>query len=296
MRVNWIIFGGAFFSLLFSLNFLLIFEETPPAREKSIPTVFSFQTLSPRRVFSELPPQLSAKSALVVDYTSGMILFEKNPQLQLPPFSLTKLMTAIVASENCKLEDAVKVKRVQGSGTQMGLAIGDNVSVLALLYGLLLPSGNDAADALAQGCADSVEDFVYSMNLKVDYLGMKNTHFTNSSGLESKNHYSTAKDLILLAQSALSNSLISEIVETKEKEVLNVSGDKRYSLKNINRLLWEEGVFGVKTGRGTSGENLILGIERDSHKIIIIVLSSGDRFSEAEKISDWIFKSYRWSD
>lgn len=295
MRGNWTFLLSVIFLILFSLNFLVSNNPQSFQKEKT-PAVFSFKTLSPKRTFSDPAPELSAKSALVADYSSGATLFEKDSDLRLPPFSLTKLMTALVALENCSPEDSVNVRRVQTNGTQMGLGIGDNVSVLTLLWGLLLPSGNDAADALARGCADSIEDFVYSMDLRADRLGMKDTHFTNPSGLESKSHYSTAKDLFLLTQNALSNPLISEIVKTREKEIFDISGKKSYLLKNINKLLEEEGVFGVKTGRGSLGENLILGVERDSHKIIIVILSSEERFLEAEKISDWIFKSYRWFD
>lgn len=293
MRGHWSFLLSVIFLILFSLIFLVPRSPQPLPKKKS-PAVFSFKILSPKRTFSEPAPELSAKSVLVIDYASGTTLFEKGSDIKIPPFSLTKLMTALVVLENCRPQDSVKIKRVQKNGTQMGLAIGDDLSVLALLYGLLLPSGNDAADVLARGCSNSIEDFVYSMNLKATDLGMKDTHFTNPSGLESKNHYSTAKDLFLLAQGAISNALISEIVKTKEKEVFDISGKKSYVLKNINKLLGKDGVFGVKTGRGSLGENLILGVEHDSHKIIIIVLSSEERFLEAEKISGWIFKSYRW--
>lgn len=257
--------------------------------------VLSIEIKTPRRTFSQPPPQISAISALAVDYDSGMLLFEKNSNLPFPPASLTKLMTALVALENCNQDKNIKIKKVQNNGTQMGLIPNDVVNVESLIYGLLLPSGNDAAEALAQNCGSSYEQFIYSLNKKSEQLGMINTHFTNPAGFESKNHSSTAEDLLILAKTALSVPLIYEVVSTKEKIVYDTLGKKQYHLRNLNKLLTgENGVFGVKTGTGTFGENLILGYQKDNQKILIAVLGSNDRFFDATLIKDWVFESYRW--
>lgn len=297
MKDTWLIIFGTFFLILVSTLFLP-WQEKPVLQEsvvESYSVVLSKEVITPKRIFSDPQPKLSAQSALAVDFETGTVLFEKDPHLKFPPASLTKLATALVALENCSKDEQIKVAKVQQNGAQMGLETGDVVSVSSLIYGLLLPSGNDAAEALARGCTGSIEQFNYSLNQKIDTLGMKDTHFTNPSGLEGGKHYSNASDLMLLARAALSDPFIGEVVKTKEKTVFDVSGKKKYDLRNLNKLLFENGVFGVKTGSGSFGENLILGNEHDSHKIMLVVLGSKDRFNDSKVLSDWIFRSYRWT-
>lgn len=242
------------------------------------------------------PPEISAKSAIIIDAKTGVSLFEKNPDTRHLPASTTKLLTAIVAQERCDLQKVVKVERVVGEGTQMGLSQGDLVTVGNLLYGLLVASGNDAAFILAESCSDSYIHFVASMNQKAKELGMKNSHFVNPAGFDDPLQYSTARDLALLAKVAVANLQIAKIVATKSIVLADQLKNKTYYLENINKLLGEvEGIEGVKTGQ-TEGslEILLTKTTRRDHTIITAVLGSDDRFSESKRLIEWAFANNQW--
>lgn len=241
-------------------------------------------------------PEISAESAIIIDAKSGQLLYEKNPNIKHLPASTTKMMTALVALEKCSPQTAINIKRVEKTGTQMGLTEGDTVTAENLLYGLLINSGNDAALALAENCSDSYNGFIISMNEKAKELGMKNTHFINPAGFDDRFQYSTAKDLAILAKVAISNPLIAKIVATKSTVVTDYSGIKTYYLENVNKLLGiVNGVEGVKTGQ-TEGalEILITKTTRNGDSIITSVLGSHDRFDESKKLIEWAFTNYRW--
>jgi D-alanyl-D-alanine carboxypeptidase len=238
---------------------------------------------------------VSARAIYAFDLDSQVMLLEKNSQERLPPASLTKLMTAIVVLENCDPKKVITVGKLSKNGSLMGLIEGESITVESLLYGLLLPSGNDAAYALAKGCLGSVEHFVYSMNEKAQYLGMKNTHFVNPAGFDHPHHYSTVKDLAVLSREALKNGLISKIIKTKKLRTTDISGQIVHELENLNQLLNNPEVLGIKTGRTQkASENLILAREKNGHLIIVIILGSQDRFAEGRLLSDWVFANFTW--
>lgn len=242
-------------------------------------------------------PTLSAQAATVIDNKTGVTLFEKNPDLKHLPASTTKLMTALVALENCLPQTVVKVGFVEGEGTKMGLAPGDQLTAESLLYGLLVPSGNDAAFALAYSCGNSYLGFIAQMNKKAKDLGMLNTHFVNPAGFDDQFQYSTARDLTKLSRAAVANPLISKIVATRSIVVNDITGTKTYYLENVNKLLGKvPGVEGVKTGQ-TEGslENLVAKATRDKNTIIVVVLGSQDRFGETKSLIDWTFKNHQWN-
>ncbi len=244
----------------------------------------------------ENAPTLSAQAATVIDNKTGVILFEKNPDLKHLPASTTKLMTALVALENCLPQTVVKVGFVEGEGTKMGLATGDQLTVESLLYGLLVPSGNDAAFTLAYSCGNSYLRFIADMNKKAKDLGMLNTHFINPAGFDSPLQYSTARDLTKLSRAAVANPLISKIVATRSVVVTDITGTKTYYLENVNKLLGNvPGVEGVKTGQ-TEGslENLVAKVTRGGNTIITVVLGSQDRFGETTQLIEWAFKNHKW--
>lgn len=245
---------------------------------------------------SQQPPSLSARSVVVLDAKTGIILFEKDPKVKHFPASTTKLMTALVVLEKCSPENHVEVGPIVKEGTQMGLEKGDKVTVETLLSGMLIASGNDAAFTLAFACSDSYLAFVDSMNRKAKELGMTSTNFENPAGFDGKNQYSTAQDLAKLAKVAVSNPLISRIVSTKSAVLNDVSGTKAYYVENINELLGEvEGIEGVKTGQTSgSGEILISKTTRQKNTIIIALLSSTGRFEETKKLIEWTYTNYRW--
>ena len=242
-------------------------------------------------------PQISAISAIVVDNKTGITMYEKSPNLRHLPASTTKLMTALVALEQCSPGDVVKVQNIEGEGSQMGLEAGDKVTVENLLYGLLIPSGNDAAFVIARNCGSSYEQFMAAMNRKAKDLGMANTHFINPAGYDNQLQYTTASDLALLARVSVANPIIARIVKIKSTVVTDVTGTRTYYLENVNKLLGTvPGVEGVKTGE-TDGalENLITKTTRDGNSVLVAVLGSRDRFGDSKGLIEWSFQNYKWA-
>lgn len=279
--------GGGYYQIITLNKKDPIFRESP-TELPPMPSYPAKNSISPS-------PFVSAKSIYAFDLNSGTLLLEKNSGDKLPPASLTKLMTALLVLENCDPKKVITVGKLAKNGSLMGLVQGERISIESLLYGLLLPSGNDAAYVLAGGCLGSVEHFVYSMNLKVKMLGMKDTHLTNPAGFDNQNHYSNARDLAVLAREVLKNELISKIVRTKTLRVTDTLGQTLHELENLNQLLDNPEVLGIKTGRTqAAGENLILAREKNGHSIVVIILGSEDRFGEGRLISDWIFKNFNW--
>lgn len=241
-------------------------------------------------------PEISAKSAVVIDVKSGITLFEKDPKTRLLPASTTKLMTALVALERCNPEQETTVTYVEKEPTSMGLATGDIVSVKALLYGLLVTSGNDAAFALAASCAPQLTEFVKEMNEKARELKLLDTHFKNPAGFDDPSQYTTSYDLARLARVAVANPLISKIVATKSTVISDVTKTKTYYLENINELLGDvAGIEGIKTGQ-TEGslEVLVTQTTRNDHTVIIVVLGSQNRFEESRSLIEWAFANHEW--
>lgn len=244
----------------------------------------------------QAPPNLSAYSAIVADAQNGLVLFEKDAKSPHLPASITKLMTALVTLQNCSPDQIVTVTYLESQPTQMGLTIGDTLTIESLLYGLLMASGNDAAYALATACAPSSSQFVDQMNYQAKRLGMRNSHFIDPAGFDDPAQFTTAHDLALLAKVALANPLLAKIVATKSTVVTDLSGNKTYYLENVNKLLGKiNGVVGVKTGQ-TEGalENLVTKTTRNGNAIITVVLGSEDRFDESKQLIEWAFKNYQW--
>lgn len=256
------------------------------------------ETIYPRLALNyQEAPQTSARSVIVLDGKTGVSLYEKNPHLKHLPASTTKLMTALVALEKCSPQDVITVNRVEKEGSQMGLATGDKLTVENLLWGLLLPSGNDAAFALSQNCATTEDDFIAKMNDKAKELEMNETHFVNPAGFDDDLQYSTAADLARLARVATGNPLIAKIVKTKSTVVTDNTGLKTYYLENVDKLLGiVEGIEGIKSGE-TDGalEILLTKTTRNGNSIIISLLGSKDRFRETQKLIEWAFANHTWS-
>lgn len=258
------------------------------------------------KVYSDLPvlkegtnyPILSAQSVMAVDLTSGVTLYEKDPNRPLLPASTTKIVTALVAIDTYQPEQVLKVGRVIVEGQKMGLVTGEEIKFIDLLNGLLIYSANDAAEVLAQNHPGGRDLFIGLMNKKVKDLGLTNTHFTNPVGLDSGAQYSTTRDLVVVAKEAMKNKTFAEIVGTEEKIVKSIDGRFTHRLKNINKLLGQvEGVKGVKTGwTENARENLVTYVERDQRKVMVVVLGSSDRFGETKELIDWIYNNYTWQE
>ena len=255
------------------------------------------QAASVRRIDNFQPaPDVTAKSAIVLDATSGIPLFAKEALARHLPASLAKLLTALVALETCPLDQLVSVTSPNPEPSSMGLASGDVVTVESLLYGLLIASGNDAAFALADACAPSQNQFVLAMNQKARKLGMWDSHFANPAGFDDITQYTTVRDLAKLAKAAVSDQTIAKIVATKSTVVNDVTGIKTYYLANLNKLIGVVyGTDGIKTGQ-TDGaqENLVTKTARDGKTIITVVLGSEDRFSDSKKLIEWAFVNFSW--
>lgn len=213
---------------------------------------------------------IGARKAIVTDAVTGRVLYEKNADDQSLIASTTKIMTALLICEQCNVLDRARIPReaVGIEGSSMYLQEGEVLTIQELLYGLMLHSGNDAALALAIYCGGTVEGFVQMMNDKARLLGMEHTHFMNPHGLDSPNHYSTARDLATLAAYAMENPIFACTVSAK-----TVTAGNR-SLRNHNKLLWMvEGADGVKTGyTKAAGRILVSSATRQNRRLICVTI------------------------
>jgi len=243
------------------------------------------------------PPQCSAKSAILMDGNSGRILWGKNYEEKRPMASTTKIMTALVALENGKLDEIITVAPSASGieGSSIWLSPGEKHTLEDLLYGLMLRSGNDAAVAIAQHIGGSVEGFVDMMNEKAKKIGAINSHFENPHGLHHDNHYSTAYDLALIASYALKNSEFEKIVSTKYKTIPWEGHDWDRVMQNKNKLLWQyEGANGVKTGyTKKAGRCLVASAKRNGLQLVAVVLDCGPMFEECMALLDYGFKEFK---
>ena len=242
----------------------------------------------------------SAKAMCVMEASSQRVLAQKNSSAQLPMASTTKIMTAITAIESgVDLDKVFEIspKAIGVSGTSLYLRAGEKFTLRDLLYGLMLISGNDASVAIGEYVGGSVEKFVEMMNKKAQEIGATNSHFDNTHGLDSKNHYTTAYDLALITSYAMQNPTFKEIVSTKNIKITNSDGKNRY-LKNKNKLLSSlEGCNGVKTGfTDDAGRCLVTSCERDGMDVVCVVLNCGPMFEESAALLDKAFKEYHLVD
>ena len=241
------------------------------------------------------PPVTTAKSVFIVDVNTGIVLYAKNPTEKLQPASLTKIMTAIVAMDYYNEDSVLNVTNgAQAEGSTADLRAHDQLLANDMLYALLIPSGNDAAVALAENYPGGYYAFVAKMNQKARQLGLLNTHFTNVSGVEGPNHYTSAYDITEIALNALQRNIFKNIVATKKITLKSLKGHV-YPLESTNILLGQPGILGVKTGwTPLAGECLVTYADKYDHPIISSVLGSDDRFGETEKLLDWVYTNYSW--
>lgn len=235
--------------------------------------------------------QLSAQSYLLYDTGSGQVLYEHNSTVARAPASLTKLMTALLVLERADLDaEVLIVPEDLVGGAAMGLAAGDLVSVADLLWGMLLPSGNDAATALARHVGGSVEAFVALMNQRAGELGLTQSHFVNAHGLDAEGHVSSAADLLTLTRALWNYSLFRSIVSKARVEW------NGHELVSTNEWLTTfEGATGVKTGTtDNAGECLVASVERDGRTVILVIMGSTARYQDAATLYDTFRADYAW--
>ncbi len=240
---------------------------------------------------------LSARSAVLIECESGNIIFGKNENARMPMASTTKIMTALVVLEECNLSDEIKIPKeaVGTEGSSVYLREGEVFSVRELLSALMLASANDAAVALALHTSGSIEAFAEKMNERAKSLGLKDTHFENPHGLDSDAHFTTAKELALIAREASENPIFRDITSKKKLIIRKESKESARLLLNHNKMLSRyEGTFGIKTGfTKTSGRCLVTGAERDGLALIAVTLSAPEDWLDHEKMLDFGFENYR---
>ena len=233
---------------------------------------------------------LSAQKAILLDAQTGRILYRKDIDSQGLIASTTKIMTALVICEQCNVLDRVRIPKeaVGIEGSSMYLKEGEVLTVQELLYGLMLRSGNDAATALAIYCGGTVEGFAQLMNDKAHRLGLENTHFQNPHGLDSPGHYSTARDMAVLAAYAMDNPIFAQTVSTK-----NVAVGDRY-LHNHNKLLWQlDGAEGVKTGyTKAAGRILVSSVTRQGRRLIGVTMNAPNDWKDHTTLMEQGFQDF----
>jgi len=235
----------------------------------------------------------TSKAALSYDITNEKIVYSKNIDEKLPMASLTKIMTAFLALEEGIDKKYTVTKSALVGENSMGLTAGEVLTAEELLYGLMLPSGNDAAEVLAHGSKWGREGFVKEMNKRANQLGMHDTNFTNPSGLEGDGEqYTTTLDLLKLTKLAMENPDFRDVVGTYEKVLPATQDHKYYYLLNDTNLLTSyPGVMGVKTGfTWEAGLCLVTYLEHNDRKIIAVILNSQNRRQEMKDLLDYTLR------
>ena len=246
-------------------------------------------------------PTLNARAAMLYDATFDRILYEKNARQKRANASTTKMITAIVAYEEGDINDIVTVSKNAASvgGSVINLRKDDKASLDSLINGLLIHSGNDAAVAIAEHIAGSVEEFSNIMNEKALEIGAKDTHFVTPHGLDKEEHYSTAYDLMLIANYLLKIPYLANIVSKKSVEI-EVNGYNKTVGTTNEMLSIYDGVNGVKTGfTANAGRCIVTSVNRDSRKLISVVLgcdTKKNRTIDSVKLLNYGFESYKLYD
>lgn len=242
-------------------------------------------------------PQLSARSAVLIDVETGQVLYNKHMHLKSFPASLTKVLTTIIALEEGNPQELVKVSRraAYQEGSSIYLQEGEKIKLLDLLYGVMLASGNDAAVAVAEHIAGSIEDFAVMMNAKAREMGALNSNFINPSGLPDPDHYSTAYDLAMIMRYALKNGIFREITATRNKTIPWADNDWGRGLRNHNKLLWQyDDITGGKTGyTRAAGRCLVASAKREGREVVAVVLNAPDDWLDVRRLLDYGLEAFK---
>lgn len=243
------------------------------------------------------PPDVSAKSVLIYDLTNNKTIYEKEAKIHRPMASLTKIMTALVSLDNKRPDNIYLAHEKDLVGEDsMGITVGEMFSLNDLLYGLLLPSGNDAAEVLSNDSPLGRNGFINAMNDKAKALGLIDTHFDNPTGLQGDGvQYTTAYDLLVMTRHALENyPQFATVVKSPEYVISQTDKHKEYDLINETNLLTTyDGVKGVKTGfTPEAGLCLVTYLEYGNHKIIAIILNSEDRRGDMLQLLNYSLQMY----
>lgn len=248
--------------------------------------------------FRYSPPPLLASAALVYNLASGKTTYAVNSDAPLPMASTTKLMTALLVLEHGRLDTPATVSYNAASIGQstMGLYQGEQVSLRDLLYGLLLPSGNDAAITLAEAVGGSEQAFVALMNARCSRLGCTHTHFTSPHGLDAPGHYASARDLLRIALADLHYATFRRIVDTRVYRVAATAHNAAHVLYNVNQpIWWYPGVRGLKSGTtGAAGHCDVLYVQRGGRRFLAVLLGMPDRYTDVRDLLDYALGDFTW--
>lgn len=231
-------------------------------------------------------PSINASALYLVDLKSGRVLLEKNATRRLPPASLTKVMTALVALEAASPEQVVRVdRRALVHRSSLKFHAGEQFLLRDLLTAMLVTSANDACEAIALHVGGDADRFVAMMNERARTLELENTHFANACGFDAPGHYSTAADLAKLTEQALQVPAISMMVRTVTRDIASVDGTRQVLLHSTNELLLDPDVNGVKTGyTSKAGRCLIASMFKDGHRLLLVGLNVRDRWDQATRL------------
>lgn len=239
----------------------------------------------------------SAAAFVVYDTSTRTVVASKNKNLRFSPASTAKVMSAILVLEHYDLDQflTVPLNIYSIGGSSMHLAPGEEVSVRTLLYGMMLPSGNDAAYTLSYYYKSGTADFVADMNRKAKELGLFNTYFLDPAGYEDGN-YTTGEELVRLGAYAMENKEFRQIVKTRYVELSNRANTHTYSLRNLNELLVFDNVLGIKTGfTNEAGGVLLTAIQKGDSIFVVAVLKSQDRFYDTKDLMSFIVEKVNFS-
>jgi serine-type D-Ala-D-Ala carboxypeptidase (penicillin-binding protein 5/6) len=224
---------------------------------------------------------------------NGHTYREKSPDARRAPASLTKIMTALVVLEKCRLDDVVTVSRgaARETGSRIGLRRGERLTVRDLLAATLIASANDAARALADHASGSQKAFVTLMNARAKGLKLQNTRFSNACGHDNARLYTSAHDLAILSEQALRNPLFADLVSRRVMRIATLKGGRSFHLKNKNRLIGRyPGARGVKTGTTPrAGQCLVALAQRDDRRVLLVIMNSRSRWRTAPAMLDAAF-------
>jgi len=231
-------------------------------------------------------PVIKASALYMIELQSGRVLLEKNPSRRLPPASLTKIMTALIALESAPLQEVVKIDhRAVVHHSSYEFQAGEEFLLRDLVTAMLVVSANDACEAVAWHIGGDDKKFVVMMNERARKLGLKNTHFANPCGFDASGHYSTAADLARLTEQALQQPFFSMMVRTLAREIATVDGTRHISLRSTNELLVDPDVNGVKTGyTSKAGRCLIASMFKDGHRLLLVALNLADQWEQASRL------------
>lgn len=240
---------------------------------------------------------LSAKSAILINAVNNEVVYEKNAYEKRGMASTTKIMTALLAIERGNMQKTyvAKDEDIRIEGTSIGLKAGDKITLETLVCGMLLESGNDAANLTSRVICKSKKKFVSLMNKKAKEIGMENTHFENPSGLTEEGHFSTAYDMALLGSFAIKNKQFRDVCSLSSLRVSYGNPEYQRTFKNHNKLLNSvEGAFGIKTGfTKASGRCLVSAAERDGVILVAVTLSAPDDWNDHKKLFEYGFEKVK---